>query len=192
MEKPYSALAPVLSKFGVTLPVHLRAHHMHLDPDFDHLSYGDQGERANQLRTKLSQGDRIVFYSGMKGVHDGLRLVYAIIGILVVDDIVLATSVPESAWNSNAHSRRILAEGAQDIIARGHQNLSGRLERCLPIGEWRNRAYRVRLDILEAWGGLRVKDGYLQRSARLPEFVDPARFLEWFESKRPKLIHANN
>jgi Nucleotide modification associated domain 3 len=54
MEKPYSALAPTLSKFGVTLPDHLRARHMHLDPDFDYLSYGDQGARARQLRTKLS------------------------------------------------------------------------------------------------------------------------------------------
>ena len=46
MEKPYSALAPALVKFGVTLPNHLRARHMHLDPDFDYLSYGDQGARA--------------------------------------------------------------------------------------------------------------------------------------------------
>jgi Nucleotide modification associated domain 3 len=192
MENPYSALVPVLSKFGVTLPVHLRAQNMHLDPDFDYLSYGDQGERANQLRRKLSQGDRIIFYSGLKDVDHGPRLVYAIIGIFVVDDIVLATSVPESARNSNAHSRRILAEGAQDIVVLGYQNLSGRLERCLPIGEWRNDAYRVRLDILEAWGGLSVKDGYLQRSARLPEFLDPARFLDWLESERPRLIRANN
>jgi hypothetical protein len=192
MEKPYNALAPALSKFGVTLPDHLRARHMHLDPDFDYLSYGDQGARASQLRTKLSQGDRIVFYSGLKDVHDSPRLVYAIVGIFVVDDIVLATSVPKSARNANAHSRRILAKGAQDIVVRGNQQLSGRLERCLPFGEWRNRAYRVRLDLLEAWGGLSVKDGYLQRSARLPEFLDPERFLDWFESKRPRLIRANN
>ena len=192
MEKPYNVLAPVLSKFGVTLPGHLRARHMHLDPDFDYLSYGDQGDRATQLRTKLSQGDGIVFYSGMKDVHDSRRLVYAIIGIFVVDDIVFATDVSESAWNANAHSRRILADGAQDIVVRGNQQLSGRLERCLPFGEWRNRAYRVRLDLLEAWGGLSVKDGYLQRSARLPEFLDPGRFLDWFELKRPKLIRANN
>jgi Nucleotide modification associated domain 3 len=142
MEKPYSALAPVLSNFGVTVPDHLRARHMHLDPDFDYLSYGDQGARAGQLRTKLSRGDRIVFYSGLKDVLDGPRLVYAIVGIFVVENIVLATSVPESAQSANAHSRRILAEGAQDIIVRGNPKLSGRLERCLPVGEWRNRAYR--------------------------------------------------
>lgn len=50
MEKPYSRLAPVLAKFGVDLPVHLRMRHMHLDPDFEHLTYGDQGERAKQLQ----------------------------------------------------------------------------------------------------------------------------------------------
>jgi len=192
MKKPYNALAPVLSRFGVALPRHLRAGHMHLDPDFDYLSYGDQGSRASQLRSKLSRGDRIVFYSGMKDVRDSQRLIYAIIGIFVVDDIVLATSVPKSARNANAHSRRILAEGAQDIVVRGNQQLSGRLERCLPFGEWRNRAYRVQPKLLKRWGGLSVKDGYLQRSARLPEFLDPARFLAWFESKRPRLIRANN
>jgi Nucleotide modification associated domain 3 len=47
MEKPYSALDSVLPLFGVSLPAHLRARHMHLDPDFDHLTYGDQGERAS-------------------------------------------------------------------------------------------------------------------------------------------------
>jgi hypothetical protein len=79
MEKPYNALAPALSKFSVALPGHLRDRHMHLNPDFDYLSYGDQGARASQLRTKLSSGDRIVFYSGMKDVRDSQRLVYAII-----------------------------------------------------------------------------------------------------------------
>jgi hypothetical protein len=87
MEKPYSALTAVLSKFDVTLPPHLRAQHMHLDPDFDYLTYGDQGERAKQLRSKLSQRDRIVFYSGIKDAHNRSRLVYAIIGMFVVDDI---------------------------------------------------------------------------------------------------------
>src|SRR5207247_1553770 len=48
--KPYSSVAPTLQKFGVRLPTHLAERHMHLDPDFAHLTYGDQGERAKQLR----------------------------------------------------------------------------------------------------------------------------------------------
>jgi Nucleotide modification associated domain 3 len=191
MEKSYSALTPMLSTFGVSLPAHLCPHHMHLDPDFDHLTYGDQGERAKQLR-KLNRGDMIVFYSGLADVRGGSRLVYAIIGLFVVDEIIPATSVPASARDTNAHSRRILSEGAQDLIVRARQKVSGRLERCFPIGEWRDRAYRVRRDVLEAWGGLSVKDGYLQRSARLPQFCRPEQFQRWFESHEPTLLRANN
>lgn len=191
MEKPYSGLLPVLSRFGTNLPAHLRPHHMHLDPDFDHLSYGDQGERANQLR-KLDRGDMIVFYSGLADVRGGPRLIYAIIGLFVVDEIILATSVPASARDTNAHSRRILSEPAQDLIVRARPKVSGRLERCFPIGEWRDRAYRVRRDVLEAWGGLSVKDGYLQRSARLPKFCRPEQFERWFESQEPTFLQVNN
>lgn len=57
IEKPYSMLTPMLARFGVRLPPHLQMRHMHLDPDFEHLTYGDQGERARQLRANLSAGD---------------------------------------------------------------------------------------------------------------------------------------
>lgn len=192
MEKPYSALTAALAKFAVALPSYLCERNMHLDPDFTYLTYGDQGERAKQLKQKLRPGDRIVFYCGLRDVHDGTRLIYAIIGLFVVDTMVLAVNVEESLRNSNAHSRRILEEDAQDLIVRGRFGASGRLERCIPIGEWRNRAYRVRPDILNAWGGLSVKDGYLQRSIRLPEFLDPSRFLDWLNDKKPTLVQANN
>jgi len=191
LEKPYAALTPVLSKFGVTMPDHLFGRTMHLDPDFSHLTYGDQKERAKQLQNKLRRGDRLVFYSGLRDVHVD-QLIYAIIGVITVDDFILARDVPESLRNMNAHSRRVLAEGAEDIIVRGQRDFSGRLSLCIPIGEYRNRAYRVQPSLLETWGGLSVKDGYLQRSARLPEFRDPTRFFNWFESKEPALISANN
>jgi hypothetical protein len=190
-EKPYIALVPVLSNFSVSLPTRLHPRRMHLDPDFSHLSYGDQGERAKQLR-KLDPGDVIAFYSGLKNVRREQRLVYAMIGLFVVDTIVLATSVSASARDTNAHSRRILTETAQDLIVYARPKVSGRLERCFPIGEWRDHAYRVRRDVLDAWGGLSVKDGYLQRSARLPWFLAPERFRRWFESKGPTLLRANN
>jgi Nucleotide modification associated domain 3 len=192
VEKPYSALEPVLSKFGVALPTHLRTLYMHLDPDFDHLTYGDQGQRAKQLRGKLGRGDMIVFYSGLANVRGASRLIYAITGLFVVDEIIPATSIPITARDTNAHTRRILAEDSQDLIVCARPGVSGRLERCLSIGEWRDGAYRVRRDVLEAWGGLSVKDGYLQRSARLPEFLNPRRFRRWFESQEPTLLQANN
>ena len=190
MEKPYSALIPALSKFGVSLPAHLSTQHMHLDPDFDYLTYGDVRERAKQL-SKLVHGDMIVFYASLKDVR-GNQLVYAIIGVFVVDEIISATSVPASAWDTNAHSRRILPEGAKDLIVRAQPNVSGRLRCCIPIGEYRDKAYRVRHDILKAWGGLLVKDGYIQRSVYLPKFCEPERFLRWFQSQAPVLLQTNN
>ena len=66
LAKPYSALAPVLERFGVRLPAHLARRPMHLDPDFNHLTYGDHRQRAKQLRAHLAPEDLIVFYAGLK------------------------------------------------------------------------------------------------------------------------------
>jgi Nucleotide modification associated domain 3 len=192
MEKPYSILAPAISKFGRTIPMQLAGRGMHLDPDFDHLTYGDTGQRANQLRKNLSSGDFIVFYAGLSDVGGGSRLIYAIIGLYVVHDLVSAISVATEARDCNAHSRRILKPDAQDVIVRARAGLSGRLLQCLPIGEWRNGAYRARQNLLEEWGDLSVKDGYLQRSARLPKFNDPPRFQRWFAAMNPIFVQTNN
>ena len=192
MEKPYSALTPVLSTFGLSLPPHLGAQQMHLDPDFELLTYGDQGGRARQMRAYLHAGDLIVFYAGLFDVCGGARLVYAIVGVFVVEDMIQAADILANSRDINAHSRRILRADATDLIVRARPGVSGRLERCLPVGEWRDRAYRVRRDVIEAWGGLSIKDGYLQRSARLPQFIDPARFQRWLEAKNPVLIQTNN
>lgn len=192
LAKNYRSLAQALSSFGVALPPHLQMQAMHLDPDFEYLTYGDKGERAKQIQTKLGAGDLIAFYAGLRDVQNKSRLVYAIIGLYMVEDIIPAVNLPANERDINAHSRRILDRSAQDIIVRARPRISGRLERCLPIGEWRDRAYRVRRDLLCAWGGLSVRDGYLQRSARLPQFLDPQQFLKWFSSMERSLIQANN
>ena len=192
LEKPYSVLKPALATFGTSLPDNLRTKRMHLDPDFDHLTYGDTRERAKQIRATLDRDDLIVFYSGLADVRARTRLVYAIVGLFVIESIISAVDVPSVERDFNAHSRRVLDPEAQDVIVRAQAGVSGRLERCLSIGEWRDRAYRVRHNILERWGGLSVKDGYLQRSARLPKFNDPIRFRHWFDSMEPVLLQANN
>jgi hypothetical protein len=192
MEKPYSGLASVLSTFGISLPAHLSPLAMHLDPDFNHLTYGDTGERAKQIREYLRPGDLIVFYAGLFDIRLSVRLIYAIVGVFVVDRFRFAIDIPQTERDINAHSRRLLKPDAQDLIVCAKAGVSGRLECCVPIGEWRDRAYRVRRDLLENWGGLSVKDGYLQRSARLPKFNDPVRFQRWFETTNAVLLQANN
>lgn len=179
--KPVGALA---------FPPRLLDQPMHLDPDFRELTYGDNGQRAVQLQ-RLVTGDLIGFYSGLRSVlHEDARLVYALTGLYVVDEIVPAGSVSDQReWYRNAHTRRTPRE--DDILVRAKPNVSGRLERCLPIGVWHQRAYRVRRDVLQQWGGLSVKNGYIQRSARLPSFLDPDRFRRWFEQQHVRLLRRS-
>lgn len=191
LEKPYSVLTPALATLGVTLPQHLRARYMHLDPDFDHLTYGDRGERGKQLRTNLSSGDMIVFYAGLADTGGKPELVYALIGIFVVASFVRATDVAHDHRDMNAHSRRVLKPDAEDVIVRGRPGVSGRFTHYIPIGEYRDRAYRVRKDILTEWGGISATDGYLQRSARLPRLLDAPRFAVWLEQRKPSLVQSN-
>ena len=108
LEKPYQALAPELAKFGAKLPTHLVPRHMHVDPDFVHLTYGDQGERAKQLRENLKAGDLILFYAALTDIRGAARLVYALIGIFVVERFSAAADVPPNERDINAHTRRVL------------------------------------------------------------------------------------
>jgi hypothetical protein len=63
---PYSALKAHLGGKWPSLPSHLAGREMHLDPDFSNLTYGDQGQRARQIQTKLGPGDLLVFYAGLR------------------------------------------------------------------------------------------------------------------------------
>lgn len=190
--RPYSLVTPALRRFDYSLPPHLEGKVMHLDPDFDHRTYGDQGQRAAQILSKVGAGDLLVFYAGLADVHPNSHLIYAIIGLYVIASITPAISIPESRRNENAHTRRVLSPSASDIVVRARPSVSGRLERCLPIGDYRERAYRVWPSLLKAWGGLSVNDGYLQRSARLPEFCEASRFYAWFKSRKVRVVKRNN
>jgi len=200
LQKPYADLAPTLARFGSTLPEHLAGQGMHLDPDFSHLTYGDQGQRSAQISAKLRENDLLVFYAGLRDIIPQPRLIYAIIGLYVIDRIEGARLVPMSRWDQNAHTRRVLPTSANDIVVRARPRLSGRLKTCIPIGSFRTAitapnkrpCYRVEPATLAAWGGLTVSDGFLQRSARLPEFNDASRFYTWFQNQKPRLIAANN
>jgi hypothetical protein len=199
---PYSLVAPALARFAeahpkapdrtVRLPSDLTAANMHLDPDFGHLTYGDGGNRRGKPLLDLGRDDLVVFYGGLRPVAPcEHRLVYALVGAYRVDKVVRLRSVVEACWPENAHTRCVEHEPS-DVIVRAQPGCSGRLRRCIPIGEFRDGAYRVTPPILEAWGGLSCRNGYLQRSAVLPSFRDAPRFLRWFEGQGPELIGANN
>ena len=196
-KRKYNELIPEINTFyrnydcEFDFPNELEDRSIHLDPDFQNLTYGDQGKRANPIR-KMGKGDLIVFYAGLRSIRKTDKdLVYAIIGLYIVDEIVDATKVPKDRWFENAHTRRDKSN-CDDIVVRADKNFSGRLERCIPIGEWRENAYRVKKDILKEWGGITVKNGYIQRSATLPYFKKPEIFYNWFKKQNIQLIKRNN
>ena len=189
-ERFYEETGPSLCKLGQTLPGRLAGRRMHLDPDFEFRTYGDQGRRAQQIQ-QLKAGDVLVFYAGLRDAAERYdRLVYALIGLYVIREILPAKSISKKSWKENAHTRRVPRDS--DIVVRTQLKLSGRFDQCIPIGEYRDRAYRVKKNILRQWGGLTVKDGYLQRSARLPAFKDADRFYRWFKRNNVQLIERNN
>ena len=191
MARSYNEFVPVAARFGDRLPESLLGTPTHLDPDFDYLSYGDQGQRAKRIATTLGSGDLLAFFAALRPVDGPPRpLIYALIGLYVIAEIAPAKSVPEARWKENAHTRRFPSDG--DIVVRAKPEISGRLRHCIPIGELRSRVYRVRNDLLDVWGGLDIKDGYIHRSVRLPAFLDAAKFYRWFLAQRPELLTENN
>lgn len=200
--RPYAELVPALEKFEsrcpetpsakhVRLPPNLAGAAMHLDPDFEHMTYGDVGNRRGAELATMSAGDLVVFYAGLRPVRRcEHRLIYALVGAFMVDEVVGASAVPPRRFAENAHTRKV-KRGEHDIVVRARPGASGRFERCLPIGEFRDRAYRVRHQILDEWGGLSVKDGYLQRSAVPPRFLEPERFAGWLGAQRPVYLRSN-
>ena len=195
-EKYYSNTSiPALQSFSnrnatsVKLPDHLHDKRMHLDPDFDHLTYGDTDNRGRRLLDFI-EDDLVVFYSSLRSIHDDASLIYSLIGLYVIQSIDRVEDVPENKFDTNAHTR-YLENTSSDIIVRAKSNLSGRFEKYIPIGEFRNRSYRVKEDILEEWGGLSVKDGWIQRSVAPPLFLEPEKFMSWLKQRSPSLVASN-
>jgi hypothetical protein len=190
---PYARLGAALARFPeAVLPTALAREAMHLDPDFDHLTYGDDGLRRGRGIAALAPGDFVAFFAGLRPIRPcPHRLLYALIGFYRVRELAWVSAIPRRRWRENAHTRR-LRHSPDDVVLRADPSASGRLRRCIPIGEWRDRSYRVRTDLLERWGHLSCRDGYLQRSAVPPSFLQPARFLSWLDAQGPALVASND
>ena len=200
MKRHYdNQIIPALDRFSernnhtISLPPYLLYEPMHLDPDFNYLTYGDTERRGKPL-LKFVADDLVIFYASLdpiKPIPDN-RLEYALIGMLVVKEIVQVKDISDPRrFDENAHTR-IYSPKPTDIVVRGKREGSGRFESYIPIGEYRDDAYRVQRPLLDKWGGLSVKDGYLQRSANPPLFRQPERFFNWLQQQNPQLMQANN
>jgi hypothetical protein len=136
---------------------------MHLDPDFDFLTYGDNGARRGKGVAGLERGDFIAFFSSLRPTRDCEHtLIYALIGFYRVREVCWAKSVGRE--RSHQAPRPLRERHHRPRRAPGQRQASS----VIPIGEWRDRSYRVRTDLLERWGHLSCRDGFIQRSAVPP------------------------
>jgi hypothetical protein len=98
-EMPYRAAAdilPAVSRFpGVRLPAALTHRATHLDPDFAHLTYGDNGVRRGRGLADFESGDVVAFFAGLRPVRPWRDpLIYALIGVYRVRNVVRLESRP--------------------------------------------------------------------------------------------------
>ena len=130
---------------------------MHLDPDFEHLTYADNGARRGARIATLGPNDLLAFYAGLRSIVDPRELVYALVGLFVVQEVVRATDISFDRRDENAHTRWT-AISTNDIVVRGRQGTSGRFDRCVRIGEWRDKrtAFVVKLKVRGAVSLLRT------------------------------------
>ncbi len=191
----YGIFSSALGRLGVALPPHLTpSTKVHLDPDFTSLTFGEPyrdktGKLSSRGRTldQLDAGDFIAFFAGFRAVGHprSFPLPYCLFGILRVQSKTFVGDLPVDKRYSCAHGRRKGAEN--DLVIWGDPKASGRFPKAIPIGEYRNRAYRVTKELLHEWGDLTVNDGYLQRSAIPPFFLDPHKFQYWLDRQEKAL-----
>ena len=188
-EVSYEQFKVPCHKLGRELPPRFYDKCAHLDPDFEYLTYGDEGNKGAQLKN-LGEGDILAFWAGLSLPKPRPRgLVYALIGLYVVaEKPIYAEKIPKEYWYKNAHTRRQFHE--DDIIVFGKRGVSGRLERCIPIGEYRDDTYRIRSELWDKWGGLRGEDR-IQRGPHR-SFCVPGKFYKWFERQNIRLMARNN
>jgi hypothetical protein len=199
MKTQYLDLQPAFSTWGaknnvlVQFPIHLIEEEIytHLDPDFENLTYGDQQKGRGSRVCDLEKGDFLAFFASFKPVSKCQhRLVYALYGIMFVDKVVQVLDMDKTDLNKNAHSRK-KTPNSKDWVVFAEPERSGRFNRAIPIGEYREGSYRVTYDVLQAWGGLGVKNGFIQRSVCPPWFDNADKFIGWLNGHNVHLI-ANN
>jgi hypothetical protein len=172
----YSCFEKSVRRLGTELPGNLSGDRKaHLDPDFVSCTIGEpfvRGKLSSRgtIMNELSKGDIVAFYAAFKPIQPGYRsnLAYCLFGIFRIERKTFVRDLATEERARCAHGRRAGAEN--DLVIWGDSSSSGRFEKAIPIGFYRNGAYRVEKCLLDVWGGLRIRDGYVQRSVRPPHF----------------------
>lgn len=193
----YDDLLPYFDKWKqknnaiIEFPIDLNNIDTHLDPDFNYSTYGDQATGRGLRVGDLKRGDFIAFFASFRPTEESNhKLIYALFGLMTVDKVLKVAEVPDEKYYTNAHSR-VINRDKDHLVVFADPKSSGRFNKAIPIGEYRNGSYRVKNEILKLWGGIGVKDGFIQRSINPPWFNQPDQFLQWLECQEINLINSN-
>ncbi len=200
-QRKYDEVLPVLHRFsieygeprhqGFSLPARLHGQSMHLDPDFQELTYGDDAKRGSCF-SGASELDFAGFYSSLRSLQTG-KLVYG-----AGRNIFSCWQAPNSRARfppKNTSSIPTL-DGASRKLAISSFGESpenrGLFDRCIELGGKRGKGnnYRVHEHLLAEWGGLGVKHRWIHRSAVLPRFTCGERFLDWLQKQNRRAAAA--
>ena len=189
---PYTSVMGAIAQFAnVQIPEALRTRMMHLDPDFEQLTYGDNGARRGRRIAALGAGDFIAFFASLRPTRPvAHNLVYALIGLYFVREVVVANTIPHSRSGENAHTRR-LKHSETDVIVRRSRRPADDCDAVFRLVSCAADAI-ASAPTCSSHGSASCRDGYIQRSAVPPVFLQPDRFLAWFEAQAPELVRANN
>src|ERR1700680_2679234 len=111
LQRSFKELLPTLNGFVVKheisdlgFPKNLMNRSMHLDPDFEHLTYGDNSKKQGRVLKGLVRGDFVVFFSSLASIENN-ELVYALIGFYEIQENIAASNVKPEQYHENAHTR---------------------------------------------------------------------------------------
>jgi len=162
--------------FSYYLPEKIKNRKLHMDPEFETFTYGDQTAKRNYL-LKLEKNDLLVFYAGLTPYNNTAHeeALY-IIGYFHVEEVVDFKGLSPSEmrykcriYQNNSH---IKSEGLDElVIVHGRQETSRILEKALLISKKKlnkiGRGYHAVSPEMENLLGI---SGSIQRSIP-PRFI---------------------
>lgn len=213
--RSYEEFFEPCKRLGKCLPSEFTSKTPHLDPDFSKLTYGDidavddvkpicsgKNNHKGKPLLDLQKDDLLVFYAGLdpgRWKNPKIELVYAIIGLYVIKETPRrATKIPNiDKYRDNYAHTKGKYNKTDILVSAKPAPLSGRLEKCIQIGERKNGRYWLQQNLFDKWGdfvrssGLPFSELYLQRST-LFRFKNAEKFYKWFMNQKIQLVERNN
>ena len=157
---------------------------MHDDPEFETFTYGDPTTVKRRYLLRLSEGDLLVFYAGLKPYENtAYETALYIIGYFTVNRIIDFNAITQEAgaryykeFANNAHARRY-DRYYNLVIVSGDKNNSRLLNRAVRISELKpNRVGRLTYAVSAEMEQRLGVTGFIERSVP-PRFIEEETYL---------------